>query len=581
MKHTVLAASILAGLSGQALGATYTLSELPRYEGAKYTFISDVNDKGEIIGAASSIFNLPIDISYIDFEDADLISAYDNTKESYEAIDEEISFTLEDIKNGAAATNADANSFMLGFLNARSNNAKYQKIQDRIALNIDAVSADEQVLFDVETEDTNGLTRSVSNYLTSISEDGVIAGWGSAPFTKTTFTPDGESEAETFFVRDWASRGIVLTTSGQKITLSPEFSEHGGFSIATDIKKLDDGSYLVVGQSSIGIPENRQTNYDDSCDDKDEPLAVCAWQRQQASQFYDLRAFQWKLDENFNVLSTANLGLGLTPKDDENDAFVSAALAVNKSGVAVGYSPYREGDDLYPYGVAGYFEGGEFKPFKTLENWYELGKATDINNNNIAIGYMAENIRGSVIDQYAFYYDLNENKYVQLPYFFKGSKTVATDINDAGYIIGQAEIEKNSSNRRREGFIYKIGDEKIVNINDLLPCKDSNGDSYPYTIAEAIKITESNHIYAIATKTVERRDRLGNIEKDSNGEIEYESVTLPVLLTPNPSGEVEDCAPPEAETYERQSGSWSVLSLLALPFVWLRRRKLTLARTSS
>ncbi|BBN81796.1 hypothetical protein PA25_17810 [Pseudoalteromonas sp. A25] len=579
MKHTFLAVSIFAGLSSQALAATYQLTELPRYEGGKYTFISDVNDNGQIIGAATSLFGLPIDVSYIDFDDATIKNAYDQAKKSYEDIDEEISFTLEDIQNGVAATNADANRFMLSFLGARANSAEYQKLQDRIALNIDAVSAQEQVLFDSTDADTNGLTRSTSNYLTSISEDGTIAGWGSAPFSKTTFTPEGQSEEKTFFVRDWSSRGIVITPQGEKVTLEPAFTEHGGYAIATDIRKLDEGGYVVVGQSSIGIPENRQTNYDDNCDGKDEPLQVCRWVRQLSTSrpFYDLRAFKWQLDENFNVVSSESLGLGLTPKDDENDAFISAALAVNKAGVAVGYSPYREGDDLYPYGVAGYFKEGNFTPFKDLERWYELGKATDINNNNIAIGYMAENVRNVIREQVAFYYDLNEGKYVELPYFFKGSKAVATDINDAGFIIGQAEVEKNSSNRRREGFIYQIGDDKVTNINDLLPCKDSSGNNYPYTIAEAIKITESNHIYAIATKTVERRDRLGNIEKDSNGEIEYESVTLPVLLTPNPSGEVEDCAPPEAEKYERQSGSAFFLTLVALPFAWLRRKALKLA----
>ncbi|CAH9060442.1 hypothetical protein PSECIP111951_02283 [Pseudoalteromonas holothuriae] len=581
MKHTFLAVSILAGLSSQALAATYQLTELPRYEGAKYTFISDVNDNGQIIGAATSLFNLPIDVSYIDFDDATIKNAYDQAKRSYEQIDEEISFTLEDIKNGAAATNADANRFMLSFLGARANSAEYQKLQDRIALDIDAISAQEHVLFDVENSDTNGLTRSTSNYLTAISEDGVMVGWGSAPFSKTTFTPEGQSDEETFFIRDWSSRGVVITPQGEKVILEPEFTEHGGYSIATDIKKLDNGGYVVVGQSSVGIPENRQKNYDDNCDSKDEPLQVCRWLQQVSSrQFYDLRAFKWQLDESFNVISTTNLGLGLTPKDDENDAFVSAALAVNKAGVTVGYSPYRgeeDGSVAYPFNIAGYFEDGKLVPFKELENRAATGKATDINNNNIAIGYMGRRVgNGSILDQYGFYYDLNTKEYTQMPYFFKGSSTITTDINDAGYIIGQAEIEKNSSNRRREGFIYKVGDEKLLNINDLLPCKDDSGNNYPYTVAEAIKITESNHIYAIATKTVERRDRLGNIEKDSNGEIEYESVTLPVLLTPTPQGQIEDCAPPEAETYERQSGSALLLSLLVMPFAWLRRKKLKL-----
>lgn len=574
MKRTILAASIFASLSGSALAATYQLTELPRHENSKYTFVSDANEAGDIIGAASFIYKLPIDVSYLDIEDPDLKLSYDNTKKNFELIGEEITFTLQDIKNGVSESNADAHQFMLNFLtSSKSRSAEFQKISDRVALVIDANTASEKVLFDINSTDTNGLTRSVSNFLTSIADDGTLLGWGSAPYQKTTFTPKDETEAKTYFIRDWSTRGVVITPNGQQIVLPPEFDTYGGSSLATDIVKLDDGGYVIVGQSSMSVPENRQETYNDLCDGEDEPLQVCAWQRQIASSFYNLEAYKWTLDADFNITSKEALGLGIVRDEDDKDAFSSFALAVNKAGIAVGYSQARHDDRLYSDFQPGYFKDGKFKSVIDHETYFQGGKAVDINEQNIIAGFYTETAGNNSLKEVGFYYDLNTESYVELPTYFSGSRTTVTDINNEGYIIGQAEIERNGSNRRREAFRYKIGDDKITNINDFLPCRDASGNPYPYTIAEAIKITDNNHIYAIATKTVERKDRLGNVMKDSDGEIEYESVTLPVVLTPI-SGTDEKCDPPEAEVYERKSGSLAWFSILAMPLAFIRRRKI-------
>ncbi|WP_277750358.1 DUF3466 family protein [Pseudoalteromonas phenolica] len=97
MKKTILAASLLSVLSSTAFAATYQLTELPRHENSKNTFISDVNESGEVIGAASSLFNTAIDISYLDFESSELESLYSRYVSSLTS-NEEATFTLEDIK---------------------------------------------------------------------------------------------------------------------------------------------------------------------------------------------------------------------------------------------------------------------------------------------------------------------------------------------------------------------------------------------------------------------------------------------------------------------------------------------------
>ncbi|WP_017218699.1 DUF3466 family protein [Pseudoalteromonas sp. NJ631] len=572
MKFKLLAASVAVALSQQAAAATYQLTELPRHDNSKYSYVSDANEAGDVIGHASNLFGVKIDVSYIDFDDSALKNYYDSTKKQYELIEEEITFTLEDIQNNDAAnTNAQAHAFILSYVmnSSRVVSQEYQRIERAISLTYNNNTAEEFVVFDEQSPDYEGLTRSVTNYLTSIAEDGTIVGWGSAPFKKITFTPEGETEEETYFVRDWRNKGILVTPAGEKIRLEPAFTEYGGLSLATDIKQTADGGYIIVGQSSTSLSQRATENIEDSCDGVDEPVDVCI---QRLTSPYHTRAYKWTFDNDFNLVSATDLGLGFTPDEDDERAYSSMAVATNGTGLTVGYSRARRqsNDDLLPYEQAVYFTNNEIKRIKEVESFIEYSQAVDVNDNGTIVGVFGRFTGGSRdYDSTGFYFNANTAEFKEMPAYFEGSATAITDINNNGFVVGQGVTEKSGSNRRREAFLYEIGAEKLVNINSLLPCKN---DSFPYTIAEAVKITDDNKIYAIATKTVERRNTLGEIEKDSKGETEYESVSLPVLLTPI-SGEPESCRPPEAETYERQSASWSWLSLLALPLVALRRRR--------
>ena len=117
MKYKLLAASVLATLSTSALSATYQLTELGDFEAAKHTYVTDVSESGHVIGVANGLYNLPIDISYIDFTESSINSAYDAEVARFKEIDKEITFTLDDIENNDAIyTNADAHTFMVRFL---------------------------------------------------------------------------------------------------------------------------------------------------------------------------------------------------------------------------------------------------------------------------------------------------------------------------------------------------------------------------------------------------------------------------------------------------------------------------------
>ena len=575
MKYKLLAASVLATLSTSALSATYQLTELGDFEAAKHTYVTDVSESGHVIGVANGLYNLPIDISYIDFTESSINSAYDAEVTRFKEIDKEITFTLDDIENNDAIyTNADAHTFMVRYLSNLSSNFEYQKISSIIATNYNSGVITEQPLFDISSVDYDGLTRSTSNFYNGVAEDGTTVGWGSAPFDKVSFTPDGETEEETWFTRDFIERGILISADGVEVPFVPEFTEHGGTSKASDIVATDTG-YIVVGNVSVSIPVERQTTITDNCDGLDEPVMACieSFNRRSTRGVFNKTAVKWTLDSAYNVTSTELLGLALTPEEDEDtNPFISNALAVNKNDVAVGFSNTRYFDrDSTILTMPTYFKDGEVVDFINQQDDWQAGKAFAINDNDIVVGYASKGIEGSLIAKF-FHHDINTNTTVFPEDYFTSSNSYANDINNQGYIVGEGEVGDTTSTRRSEAFIYKIGDDKITNLNSLLPCFDSDGEtSFSYKMVEAKSINENNEVFGVATKTVEKLDSLGEVITDINGNIQYESVAVAVKLSPIANGEVENCKAPDTEFYERSSASFSWFGLLLLPLAGLRR----------
>ena len=71
-------------------------------------------------------------------------------------------------------------------------------------------------------------------------------------------------------------------------------------------------------------------------------------------------------------------------------------------------------------------------------------------------------------------------------------------------------------------------------------------------------------------KRQKKTDSFGNTVVDLNGNVEYESIAVPVKLTPI-SGSIEECPAEEVEQYERQSASFPWYALILLPFAAARR----------
>ncbi|MDK1286570.1 DUF3466 family protein [Pseudoalteromonas umbrosa] len=574
MKYSLLAASIGLCFSGQLFAATYQLTELPSHSSSTDTIINDANESGEVVGRATGLFNIKIDTSYIDFDDDSITRAYNDLKDLRERIEDPIEFTLDDIKNNnAAATDPDAHEFMRTYLNARNGNGEFQKINSGIAVTFSTTTSDEKVIFDEQRDYTNNdLSRSVISYISGIASDGAMVGWGTAPYSKRTdFVKDGESDPTVFFERTFSSRAVFITPSGEVVQLPPAFvGEYGGFSTANHVEKLDDGTYLVVGQSSTSVAIDGQQRFDDICNGESKPVNVCVWELQNGSIYYNRHAYQWKLDANFNLIEGESklLGLGIIREEDEERVHLGTAIAANQAGYAVGHSQTRKDDRFISRQRAGYYKDGQFTQIIDHVEGYESSRGVDINNNNIVVGYRFDELN-SFEQVKGYYYDINNQSFTEMKSFFNSSDLYPRDINDAGIIVGQAEVTSIGDVPRREAFIYDIATSELQNLNDLLPCKS---EDYNYRVGDAVKVTEDNRIFAVATKTVKRRDSLGNVTKDSSGNDEFESVAVPVLLTPI-SGEPEQCPAEEAETYERSSASFGVFGLLALPLLMLRRRR--------
>ncbi|MFY8349382.1 DUF3466 family protein [Pseudoalteromonas sp. SSM20] len=579
MKYKLLAAAVFAAITPQVQGATpYVLEELGNLSYAKHAFVTDMNEAGQAVGMAQGVFDIHIDVAELDFEDSAIKNYYEGRKSAFENIDEEITFTLEDIQNGTI--NGDAQQFLQDFLREYYSSSRYQKISANKSLEYNVGiefnnPTTEKVFFDVEDADYEGLTRSVENIYTAISEDGVKVGWGSAPYTKIQFTPDGDTESETHYIREFTRRGFVITPAGERVDLMPIEQTYGGISTATGIQKTSDG-YVVVGESSVSIASDAQESLDNRCDGEALPLEVCyeSYVTSSTRALFNRHATKWILDNDFNVVDTIDLGIGIVPDEDEQkDAWISAALAISSNDIAVGYSVvrYKDGDSKRIYPV--YYKDGDVVEFIDESKYENGGRAVAINNNNIFTGYAIQKIENTSRSKF-FYHDIATGETIFPKDFFKSSSAVANDINDNGLIVGQGEVETTSSaSRRREGFIYNINTESFTNLNDLLPCYASDGETaYPYVVAEAIGINNDGTIYGTATKTVDKRDAQGNVVVDSTGKVEQESIVVPVKLTYNPNGVADTCPPKEKETYERQGASTGLIGLLLLPLVAIRRR---------
>lgn len=560
-----LSAAVLASLSVVAQADLFQVQELPTAENYRNSFPQAINEQGFVVGISRFPTNVDIDLTQV--SPTVLANAgITNIEEVEELTPEQYNYILSNL-----AINAN-------------NNPQQIQIGLNSAFIYDGTTRTVPLLSDTPTITSD-------SFLYQINDSNSAVGAATGPFYPIEFTytnSDDEEVTRTYYVRDFIMRGVWTRDGERSVIEPPETAELGGESAIMDIN--DSG--LAAGYASVALSPFAQERID-SCTPEDpdavitRPTEVCVYgiwlelYNQRASNIapsffsrsdyaarrsiYDIRGYLWQLDSNGEVISATELGTLEQRREDDDRDFSSYAFAVNNNAIAVGqswtYHPTR-GAIRMP----AIFENGEATAVTESEAYF-WGAATDINDNNKAVGYLVENRSGNLRNT-GFIYDVDasadaESQLTLLPGFFSGSSTVPNAINEDGIVVGTGEIEATLSRvRRRVGFWYDSTAEtpQFINLNDAIAC-----DS-PYFIVEANDITDDGEVLATALKTQEY--------VDGNGETQTREVAVAIKLDPI-EGELNNCR--EEQNKVTRSGAafgpWG-LGLLALTasLITFRRR---------
>ncbi|WP_286267499.1 DUF3466 family protein [Thalassotalea atypica] len=551
-----------------ANAATYEVFDKGDVDSLKYTYSHTANESGDAAISGTDVYNFPVQFQYLDDDDFDDI-------ESLADRQHELVHELEDLEDFEAlkAGNPTANdlSWAIRFLEANGSSL-YQKVGDQVSMVNDGSQSTEFVVYDKPFEGTDTLTRSTKDSIAGITNEGWVYGTGSAPYFPEPFT-ESDGDEVTHWIRDFQERGYVSPDMGQTIfeLVPPEASFAGGRSAFLDATNRTAVGY-VSNKLNTDLVEDYILDTTGGCSDPDvlEDLPFNACVQNQANNLYHLMAYQWNFSDDGQLLDEKELGLLVTPHENDDRIFQSYAQSVNSHGVAVGFSHgWIDEKETTPsdnearsfYAVV--FKDGEVISFTPDHNEHFDSRAYDINDSGIAVGHVNTYINGNLRTKF-YYVDTNapasEMAFVSPNDFFEGSSSTARAINENGFIVGEGEVETHndsaSNPRRTHAFLYDIAEDKFTDLNSFLSC---NSD---YTIIEARDINELNEISATAIVKAPRRDSKGELMLGEDGEQLVEDVVRAVTLKPIP-GEVEDCSKVE-DKVERKGGAlgWGLLGLL-------------------
>lgn len=591
MKLSRISLAILPLLSLCSVqAAVYSVEEIGEVEQVKSTYAAALNDNGDSVfnGAIRSAqqgifganevfqyYNFPFQLDLIDFDD-EAVQAFFTDEQ------------LADVSNGVITND------IMQILFQR--NPAAQPIGNALSYLQQGTSVANNPLL----RDTN-VSRGNSEYLYDINNAGVAVGVATTTFELTSFTPEATTEqpepvATDFWVPQTGYQLGVVLKDGISTLLQPPYQDFGGgFSGANGVS--EDGR--IAGYGSIGLPESLQTSLSSTCDGKALPVSVCLYRNTVVSagpSRYQQRAMLWQLQDDGSVADAQVLGfLG---EKNTGETYTDAAIpvnydgynqanAINSKGIAVGHSMYSDSDRKVRYqaGVAEaayrqahatLFVDDETLPMVDPSEWFVFSNAAqlqvgssavDINENDIAVGYASKVISGNVRRK-LFYYDYGSGQTRFVNGFFDSSDTLPSAINDSNQVVGRAEvIIGGTTTRRLHGFVYDIATEQFTDLNSLISC------DAPYTIVDAKDINNNGEILATALVEKERKDLLGNVVLDDQGNPELEEVAITVKLQPVANGEPETCGGEQVE-YERKGGTTGLLSLLfgGIILGWRRRK---------
>lgn len=544
MRLSPVVLALLPGLAASsAYAAVYQVQELPEVSTVRSQFGAAMNDNGDVVGNGSFIYNFPVDVSRLDFEDTTLTSAL-----SAEAI--------EQIKLGNVT--ASSLAILLSYISGKAADFEIQRYSDVQALNLSTgapIRIREQAAVPTNRE-----------YVYDINNSGNAIAAATTPFTLQSFTPAATEEVPSpetveLWVPDLGYIKSYVVNGNSVIPLPIPFEElGGGFANAAKISETN----YIAGSGSVSMPATIKESIEKNCIGEKSPVNLCYYSA--SGSAYVERALVWKMNESAQISAPIEYGfLGPYVEDTNEAGYVSRALSVNDSGIAVGVSTYTDAERQVSQNHATIFAEGEVSAIVDPLEW-DVSAANDINNENIVVGLASKRFNG-IARSRMFIFDYN-TKTVSYPNgFFSTSGTTPSAINENNMIVGAAEVvPEDGTTRRQVAFLYNMEDQSMTDLNTLLPC------GAEYTLVEAKDINNNNEIIANAIYAVEQRDAKGDVVKDSAGNPVMENVSRAVKLIPIPNGTIDSCNVQEDISYERKGGSMGWFSLLLLPLLLLRRR---------
>jgi uncharacterized membrane protein len=550
IKQLVTASFFFSFIPLTASAVTYTVEDLGTVNNVKSSYAMGSNNAGIVAATAKERFEPNLNP---DPEDGDL----------------ELGDDIKDNINDNINDDNDFNDEDDDYLRLPQGN--------EVAFTTDGNSATRLTIFDVIYEDTGELTGTTNDIALDINDASMVVGTGSAPYKPITHINNAGIEL-TYFGREFRNRGFV-SLGGGTLALLPPNAEYGGVSTASDINN----SNLVVGYASIDLTKSSREYAENSCPKQDLPLMVCT-----RSLNYQLRAYQWQLDDQGNVLSTKELGLLAKPNSDDNRQYISKALAVNEQGTAVGMSyAFEDGDDRRLRTYAAIYQNDEVLDI-TDPDKFRASIAYDISDENTdgisyVVGDVTRLINGYWRSKF-FYYELGkEDAIMQVAYgddsivkdFYNGSSSTARAVNANGLVVGFGEYERVSPQlpRRKHAFIYDIKSNTFSDLNHLLPC-DSE-----YQIVEANAIDDNNNIMAVALISVPAIDPYGEPVLNADGTQANEEVARAVRLHYDAT-EIPDICPEDVEEkFSRSGASMGGVVFFSLFLALVQRRRWLMLKT--
>jgi len=590
----ILALSISSALSlsfvSSANAATYQIVDQGESSKLKYTYAQRQNNNGDMAISGTNLYNFPVQFQYLDDDDYQSIILFALTN-SWQVTD------LNDIEDSDAlkAGNPTANdlAWVIRWLqDSQFNNVNYQKVGDTVAMtNVNGVT-DDYNLWDTTFEGTDILTRSTRDIVSGITDSGISYGTATAPYLPSEVFTDSEGLEHTFWLREFGNRGFFSFDQGAQVFQVTPFETQygGGTSAVLDVNEagiaVGFSSYKLVQGYADLIESDSATN---GCANPEVVPAtmtleacIASTQLSSASDPYHTMALKATLDEGGSPV-LEQLGILVTPHVDDERTFSSYAVAINASGVAVGYADgfldetvtAPEVNEVRAYHYAVVYKNDEVIDLSGDHTDRGDSRAYDINDDGIAVGHITKAIGGRGVKKF-FYVDTNspeeEIEMINPDDFFSGSDSTARAINNSGLIVGEGEIETHTESsqnpRKTAAFVYNMNDDIFTNLNDTIPCSLR----LSYDILEARGINDAGIISATAVVKVERLDAKGELVLDESGTPLTEDVVRAISLEPVPDdGEV--CTAEEEEKVIRQGASTNIVSILSIMALFgLRRR---------